>query len=642
MVRQGVLFALCVMAGAVAAGCHGDAQGAQRDIAEYRDIGGPDDFDPGQNIYFDKDGGFGGNNAPIYWTAPTGDDLTAFYEDSTSFWWVTQPSSVNSGVTGSRAIKLHHYGRFRVRADRLPATATLILTIRYKDDLPAPVPVFSWNGSDWTKLGTLGGKRDHYWKTQQFAANAAAHQADNYSYVFKIGVDQYDAAMKGELLVDRIKLGTTRSRNEFPSDAPGLWPTQWQSSFSNLGSTMEFVPGEGPFFPFGVYDNTWISAGSTRTRGGSDKRDGWQVLQDAGLNCYVVHGWEQNWGSQWQLFPDEVTTQWAAPGVLVHPGLREHLTQAAAHHLKVIPNFLTDTRAYWIKNTYHGEANALSALGNVMARYANDPNVLMWYPVDEWDHEDDTYGKPHLYSHLLYQSARKNAPNRPKFLLCMGFLGPDTWRLAAEEADILGVDYYPEHGDIEGALQAQAKRLDDIRSVVGRTKPYILVPELWQDGHPQLSPAAITAEAYIALIHGARGILYFRAGHPNDPRVTPHLWDPVKQISGELFGANGLARLLLPASGPVDIMGENKIATCSNPDIHASLFQDANGHRTLLALNTRNQSAPGVQFTVAGLGSAPVTVRFEAGRSLPGQASAFTDDFAPLQRHVYDLNTLTH
>lgn len=638
--KQSISGALCLIAVGLVAGCRETPVVAQPPAAEYRDVGGASDFDQHQNIYFDKDSGFGPNGQPVYWDLESPQNPGAFYEDDSAFWWVTSPPTGASGVTGARAIKLHHYGRFRVQAKQFTARSKLYLSLRIKDDLLAPAPVFSWDGQDWTQLGGVGGKRDHIWKTQQFGVPAGARAIDNGTYVFKIGLDQYKDAMKGELLIDQIKLATDTDHSEFPPDQAGYWPRLPPSNFSNIGATMEFIPGQGAFFPFGVYDNAWISDGGTATRAGQGKKDSWKILEDAKMNCYVVHGYEQNWGSGWQTYPDEAATKWAKPAVFTKLGLQEHLAQAAAHHLKVIPNFLTDTRSYWIRHTYQTEAKDLGVLGNVMGHYANDPNILMWYPVDEWDHEDDTYGKPHLYSHLLYNTQRQRAPQRPGFMLCMGFLGPDTWRLAAEEADVLGVDSYPgDSPNIETGLQQQAQRLNDIRSVLGRAKPYILVPELWQADRKPRTSQQVVAQAYLAFIHGARGILYFRYGHPADPSVPPRLWDGVKQVGQELFGANGLSQVLLPPSRAIDFLGESKIVTCSNPAIHASLFQNAQGQRTLLTLNLKNTPVKDVRFTITDLNGGVIATRFEAGPAPKARGNAFTDDFDALQRHVYDLGT---
>jgi hypothetical protein len=174
---------------------------------------------------------------------------------------------------------------------------------------------------------------------------------------------------------------------------------------------------------------------------------------------------------------------------------------------------------------------------------------------------------------------------------------------------------------------------------MGRDKRYVLVPELIQDP-PKLkpmTPAESVAECYMGIIHGARGIVFFRDYHPADPPCTRDLWEGPKRFSRELFGPDGLAKLLLPPSKAVDIVDEAKIAKCSNPAVDASLFEDAQGRRTLVALNSLKKPAQGVRFEIADLRPGLVRTRFEGGRTLAVQDNAFADDFQPLQPHVYDL-----
>jgi hypothetical protein len=182
-----------------------------------------------------------------------------------------------------------------------------------------------------------------------------------------------------------------------------------------------------------------------------------------------------------------------------------------------------------------------------------------------------------------------------------------------------------------------------MRSVMGREKPYVLVPELAQmlnDGKGPMyamSPAESMAECYMGIIQGARGILFFRNYHPADPAAPKNLWEGPTRFARELFGPDGLAKILLPPSKAVDIVGEAKIVRCSNPAVHASLFEDAQGRRTLVALSAKKAAMKGVRFEIVGLKSGTVRTRFEAGRTLSAQGGAFSDDFDGLQPHVYDL-----
>jgi hypothetical protein len=647
------LTACVAMAAAVEFLCLGQAAHGDGPVVEYHDVGGPNDFDSSQNIFFDATGSFAGSGSPRYWNLVDYGSNGALYENEADFWWANPPPAGTLNVIASRCIKFHHYGRFRIRAARFPKNASLFLSLRVKDDLIAPAPVFVWTGrSDWKQIGTVAGQNDHRWKTTALRVAAADCQADKGTLVFKVGLNGYTPSIKGELNIDMIQLATSEDHSRFPADRAGLWPVGPKSKFANLGQTMELVPGQRPFFMYGVYSGDhWISDGGTQNRAGTGAKDSWQILENMGMNTYVVHGWDQNWDSQWFSYPDEAPSKYAAPGVYVRPGLREHLTQAAGHQLKVMPNFLTDIMGYWTNRQYHGEPNTLAALGKVMRAYGDDPSILAWYPVDEWDHENESWGKPKLYSHLLNVEARRNSPNRPCFMLCMGFLGTDTWKIAAEEADILAVDVYPSdyENKIEKALAKQAEYLTDMRSVLGRNTPYVLVPELHQvkgSGQSAITiartPAESVAQAYLGIIHGARGILFFANCHPSGPAVPTNLLDGPTQVARELFRGdpgidNGLATLLLPPSKPVDIVGESKIVKCSNRSIHASLFEDAQGRRTLIALNLRNQPVKEVRLEIANLKGGIVRTRFEENRTIRAARGGFADDFDALQRHVYDL-----
>ena len=467
---QGIGVVACVVLTiAMAVLCSAEDLRAAEPVIEYRDVGNAQDFDKKQNIYFDRGDSFGGSGGPVYWNMSWGGTGGALYENGEHFWWACSPPADAKNLISSRAIKPHHFGRFRVKADKLPREGDLFLTLRVKDDVLAPAPVFVWSGGQkWTRLGAIAGANDHRWITRQFRVPAADRQLDKEMLVFKIGVDRYNPSIQGELGVDRIQVANAKDRSRFPADQAGFWPMAQKGRFSRLGQTMELIPGQGSFFMFGVYDWLWISDGGLQTHAGNGKMDSWRLLQEAGLNTYVIHGWDKKWRSGWREYPGEPASRWAAPGVYVELDIKEHAIQAASHNLKVIPNFLTDTRAYWIQNQYKGDMESLAGLGKVMKQYADDPAILAWYPVDEWDHEDDGYGKPKLYSHLLNLEVRKNSPNRPCFMLLMGYLGIDQWKLVAEETDILGVDAYPSDvGGIEQGLALQARRLTEMRSRPG-------------------------------------------------------------------------------------------------------------------------------------------------------------------------------
>jgi len=608
---------------------------SQTEIFEFKDFGFKTDFDESSNIYFDEATEFNGG-WPFYWEMDwyTPETKGGFVESNTQFWWVTEPDNFEGKIT-SRAIKFRHFGRFRIKASSFPSNQLLYLTIRYKDDVlpgsyPEGVPIFFWAGSKWQLLGQIEGKRDHFWKTKQFTFNSSDPSIIDGKYIFKIGEDRYTDSIIGELLLDKIKLSTISSIPEFEKDQKGLWPESNISNFSDLKNKLVFIPGESSFFPYGIYDYYWITDGGNATAAGYGNQDSWQILENAKMNCYVIHGWDQNWGSEWKTYSNE--KPWASPGKYVELGLKEHIIQASAHNLKIIPNFLTDTRAFWIKKKYGNEYNTIKSLGEVMKEYGDNPNILMWYPVDEWDHEDDSYGKPHLFSHLLYNEALEKSPRRARFMLSMGFMGPWTWKLMSEDADVVGIDIYlSDYGGVEPGLKMQAKRLDEIRK--STDKPYIMVPE----ASKKTSKEEILAQAYMGIIHGASGIIFFRMHHPSDPELNNSYWDGLNQLGEELFGINGIYKILLPPSKILEINGENGIVNIENDNIHyiLKLFDNK---LYLIALNASKNTYRNVKITIQDLKiNTPIRVQFEENNVIRSFQGYFLDDFKALERHIYQI-----
>ncbi len=97
-------------------------------VVEHRDTGGSGDFDQTQNIFFDKSGAFGGSLSPSYWNFTAYTSGGALYENNTGCWFADAPPKDATNVIGSRCIKFHHYGRFRVKAGRFPEGGDLFLS----------------------------------------------------------------------------------------------------------------------------------------------------------------------------------------------------------------------------------------------------------------------------------------------------------------------------------------------------------------------------------------------------------------------------------------------------------------------------------------------------------------------------------
>ena len=242
------LAACAAMAVSIGIVCPAKAVRAAEPVVEYRDVGGPLDFDKKQNIYFDRGDAFGGTGEPVYWSLDwdSGTQGT-LYENGGHFWWVFAPPKDAKNVIGSRAIKAHHFGRFRVKADKLPKEGEVFLTLRVKDEILVPAPVFVWSGGQkWTQIGTIGGKNDHWWKTSQFRVPAADRRIDQGTLVFKVGVGRYDPSLQGEVNIDQIQVATTDDRSRFPADQRGSGRWSRRAGSPTWAGPWKSFPARGP------------------------------------------------------------------------------------------------------------------------------------------------------------------------------------------------------------------------------------------------------------------------------------------------------------------------------------------------------------------------------------------------------------
>jgi hypothetical protein len=573
----------------------------------------------------------------------------------------------------------------------------LYLTIRYKDNLipgddAAGVPVSIYKGdSKWSLIGRLPTLNDHQWKTVQLTLPVAAvsfrdttsdtinHIA---TYVFKIGGNANDGQIRGELPVDKIKLAATNDRHEFEADAPGLWPKDPPSRFADLGDspghtgTHEFIPGEGPFFPFGGYSSrTMVSDnghtndkypnyGTSPTIYGTGAKDSWQIMKNAGLNTYVLVDTNFLSKSHWHGYPNDPRRAWAAPGRLIDSGLKEHLEQARGHGLKVIYNFLDDTRSAWIQGRYvnkrdshNGEPATRQWLKKYYEEDGHNPTLLAMYPVDEFDHQSDTFSKPLGWTHLLYHDLITTLPDRPRMVLGMGWMGPWVWKASGgADAEMVGEDVYLYDWEYdgtnghpndhktpglqpEGGLAQQARRLDGMRHNLPG-KIIVMLPESY-DSHGGIPQKFILTQCYNGLCHGAQAILFFHLPHPDDPEFNKGdkagMWAGITQMGQELFGPDGIAPALLPPARIDEFMGENGIVTVTNGQGLQYVLRTLGNTKYLIAVNiTSDPLTP--TFTLKpgqGLDAGKTITRRFSKQTIKAGANTFSDTIGPFERRVY-------
>ena len=130
--------------------------------------------------------------------------------------------------------------------------------------------------------------------------------------------------------------------------------------------------------------------------------------------------------------------------------------------------------------------------------------------------------------------------------------------------------------------------------------------------------------AYDAIIHGARGLYYFK---PALVTIDSSAWGDMKNIATEIHSLSNVLTSYISF----------RTVTVSNANIE-TLLMEYNGKLYLLAANTSSSSTGNVTFTVSGLSlSSPATVLFESRTKSITSGHQFIDTFSGYQVHVYEI-----
>jgi len=144
------------------------------------------------------------------------------------------------------------------------------------------------------------------------------------------------------------------------------------------------------------------------------------------------------------------------------------------------------------------------------------------------------------------------------------------------------------------------------------------------------TPAEYRAQAYLALIHGAKGIMYYvgsgSQGFGILNRPEEGNWEYLKQLAAEL-------RLMAPVFMAADAQGDVAVIPETAP-VSFRLKQTPEGS-VLLAVNRMDQPVQ-VSFRLPETREGPARVRFE-DRSLGIHEGRLADAFQPFGVHVYEL-----
>lgn len=256
------------------------------------------------------------------------------------------------------------------------------------------------------------------------------------------------------------------------------------------------------------------------------------------------------------------------------------------------------------------------------------PALLGWYLVDE----PEGIGKGAVDAvRELYQMLKQMDTDHPCSLVIMGAKAAADYRACT---DIMWIDPYPvPHAPVTYVSECTSGAV----AAVERDKPVWVIPQafdwnIWRTGKidkvHRPTPEEERCMTYLALVHGAKGIIYWaHTASRYYIRDYPEHWAAVKKIAGELRDLSpvlltlnsGRTLRITPGSATVDTM-----------------VKELDGQVYVFAVN-RNPQECSATFRLSGTNSdSEVEVLFE-DRVLKAADGCWKDDFRPLEVHVYRL-----
>jgi hypothetical protein len=208
--------------------------------------------------------------------------------------------------------------------------------------------------------------------------------------------------------------------------------------------------------------------------------------------------------------------------------------------------------------------------------------------------------------------------------------------------DILGFHVYPVNSTetpIAGKLWLVATGVDRLRAYSEYRKPVWAFIEAAPIDDPvahRPTPAQIKAEVWMALVHGAMGVVYFN--HVFKPKFSdtgilddPAIKSAVHDIDQEILS---LAPVLNTPSLQVD-----GVVRTSNLSVPVDVMLKRQGDAFYLFAVAMRDGVTSATFTVPGVPSAAVAEAIGEKRKLPVLDGVFQDDFASYGLHLYRITS---
>jgi len=288
-----------------------------------------------------------------------------------------------------------------------------------------------------------------------------------------------------------------------------------------------------------------------------------------------------------------------------------------------------------------------------------DSTIIGWMHGDEPDNaqslgEGKGWGAPVLPEKIVadYQKLQAADPSRPVLLnlgqgvAWDGWYGrgprknhPEDYREYLKGCDIASFDIYPAthtSQEVAGDLSFVARGVARLVEWTEGKKPVWNCLECTHIGNPDRKPTPheVRAEAWMSLIHGSRGLIYFV--HQFQPKfieaallADPEMLDAVTALNRQITE-------LAPVLNSPTIQGAVTVQSTNAAVPIATMVKHHGGAVYLFAVAMRNQETTAT-FTLKGIAGSPTAEALGEQRTLVAKTGSFTDHFAPWEVHLYRI-----
>ncbi len=296
----------------------------------------------------------------------------------------------------------------------------------------------------------------------------------------------------------------------------------------------------------------------------------------------------------------------------------------------------------------------------VALRRLDDDTIMGWMHGDEPDNAQSLgaglgWGDPVAPERIVadYQRIQQRDPSRP-VLLNLGqgvawddYYGrgkrtrhPEDYPRYLAGADVVSFDIYPavhDRQEVAGKLWYVARGVERLVRWGQGAKPVWNCLECTRISNVSRKPTPheVKAEAWMSIIHGSRGLIYFVH------QFKPVFREPALLDDAEMLTAVGRLNHQISSLASVLNAGrsapQNRVESLSAGGKVALLARELGSSTYLFAVEMQGTNVT-ARFTHGGSRASRVEVLHES-RSLPSQDGVFQDHFDPWEVHIYRISS---